>query len=560
MVMMPIHKYQAFPQIDLPNRRWPTRTIERAPTWCSVDLRDGNQALVEPMGRHKKLKFFEHLVKLGFKEIEVGFPAASDTDYDFIRHIVENGLIPDDVWIQVLTQARPELIERTYDSVRGAKRVIIHLYNSTSTVQRRVVFAQDREGVKKIATDGAALCKRLTPALEAGGSTVRFEYSPESFTGTELDYALEVCHAVMDIWQPTVEVPIIFNLPATVEMASPNYYADQIEWMHIHFKEREKIILSLHPHNDRGTAVAATELGVMAGAQRIEGTLFGNGERTGNVDIVTLALNMFSQGVDPNLDFTDINGSIEVAEYCNQLPVHQRHPYAGELVYTAFSGSHQDAIKKGMKAVRESNSEIWEVPYLPIDPKDVGRSYEAIIRVNSQSGKGGVAYILQNEFGIDLPRPLQVEFSGVIQEIADETGKEIMPDMIWSTFRKTYLERTVPVELLDYRLNTDPHRTEVVHCAATVKVEGREREIEGSGNGPIDAFVHALQQHCGIDARFLDYHQDALGAGSDVEAVCFISMANGSGGQAHGVGIHPNTITASMRAIVSAVNQMAAHA
>ena len=560
MATLPIHKYQTFPSIELPNRQWPGRVIAEAPVWCSVDLRDGNQALVEPMGRQKKIKFFDHLVKLGFKEIEVGFPSASDTDFDFARHIIEHNLIPDDVYIQVLTQAREELIRRTFESVEGAKNVIIHLYNSTSTLQRRVVFAEDREGVRKIATGGAALCKELTPALEAGGTHVRFEYSPESFTGTELDYALDVCHGVMDIWRPTAENPIIFNLPATVEMASPNYYADQIEWMHTNFKEREKIILSLHPHNDRGTAVAATELGVMAGAQRIEGTLFGNGERTGNVDLVTLALNLFSQGIEPNLDFTDIDASIKVAEYCNQLPVHERHPYAGELVYTAFSGSHQDAIKKGMTALAGSNSELWEVPYLPIDPKDVGRSYEAIIRVNSQSGKGGVAYLLQAEYGIDLPRDMQIDFSGVIQEITEETGKEITPDQIWAKFRETYLDRTVPIELLDYRLNTDPHRSEIINCSVTVRVDGVEREIEGTGNGPVDAFVHALQQECGVDARFLDYHQDALGAGSDVEAVCFIKMANRSGGEAHGVGIHPNTITASMRAIVSAVNRMAADA
>ena len=370
MAKLPVHKYRAFPQIDLPNRQWPTRVLETSPIWCSVDLRDGNQALVEPMGRHKKIKFFEHLVALGFKEIEVGFPAASDTDFDFVRHIIENGMVPDDVFLQVLTQSRDEQIRRTYESVEGAKGVIIHLYNSTSTLQRRVVFDSDREGVKQIAVDGAVLCKQLTPALQAGGTRVRFEYSPESFTGTELDYALEVCHAVQDVWQPTAEEPMIVNLPATVEMASPNYYADQIEWMHTHFKEREKIVLSLHPHNDRGTAIAATELGVLAGADRIEGTLFGNGERTGNVDLVTLALNIFSQGIDPGLDFTRIDESIEVAEYCNQLPVHQRHPYAGELVYTAFSGSHQDAIKKGMTAIEKSNSELWEVPYLPIDPHD----------------------------------------------------------------------------------------------------------------------------------------------------------------------------------------------
>ena len=558
MSTMATHKYRQFAQIDLPNRQWPTRTIDQAPIWCSVDLRDGNQALVEPMGRHKKIKFFEHLIKLGFKEIEVGFPSASETDFDFVRHIIENDLIPDDVYIQVLTQSREPLIRRTFEAVDGAKNVIIHLYNSTSTLQRRVVFNEDREGVKNIAVEGAVLCKELTPALEAGGTNVRFEYSPESFTGTELDYALDVCHAVMDIWRPTVENRIIFNLPATVEMASPNYYADQIEWMSTNFKEREKIILSLHPHNDRGTAVAATELGVMAGAERIEGTLFGNGERTGNVDVVTLALNMFSQGVDPNLDFSDINGSIEVAEYCNQLPVHERHPYAGELVYTAFSGSHQDAIKKGMRAMETSNSGVWEVPYLPIDPKDVGRDYEAIIRVNSQSGKGGVAYILDSEYGIDMPKEMQAEFSQVIQAITDDTGKEIMPEEIRRTFYETYVDPVMPYELVDYRLNTAAHASEIVTCTATIRENGVEREIKGTGNGPIDSFVHALKENCDVDVRFMDYHQHAMGAGSDVEAFCYIKLADNNGGAGYGVGIHPNTNTASIKAIVSAVNRLAA--
>ncbi len=558
MSTMATHKYRQFPQIDLPNRQWPTRTIDQAPIWCSVDLRDGNQALVEPMGRHKKIKFFEHLVKLGFKEIEVGFPSASETDFDFVRHIIENGLIPDDVHIQVLTQSREPLIRRTFEAVDGARNVIIHLYNSTSTLQRRVVFNEDREGVRQIAVEGAVLCKELTPALEAGGTNVRFEYSPESFTGTELDYALDVCHAVMDIWRPTVDNRIIFNLPATVEMASPNYYADQIEWMSTNFKEREKIILSLHPHNDRGTAVAATELGVMAGAERIEGTLFGNGERTGNVDLVTLALNMFSQGVDPNLDFSDINGSIEVAEYCNQLPVHERHPYAGELVYTAFSGSHQDAIKKGMRAMETSNSGVWEVPYLPIDPKDVGRDYEAIIRVNSQSGKGGVAYILDSEYGIDMPKEMQAEFSQVIQAITDDTGKEIMPEEIRRTFYETYVDPVTPYELIDYRLNTAAHASEIVTCTATIRENGAEREIKGTGNGPIDAFVHALKESCDVNVRFMDYHQHAMGAGSDVEAFCYIKLADNNGGAGYGVGIHPNTNTASIKAIVSAVNRLAA--
>jgi len=559
MTGMPVGgKYQPFAQIDLPDRQWPGRVIDHAPIWCSVDLRDGNQALIEPMGRHKKLKFYEHLLALGFKEIEVGFPAASDTDFDFVRHIVENDMIPDDVFIQVLTQARPELIERTFESLDGAKNAIVHLYNSTSTLQRRVVFGQDREGIKEIATDGTRLVKELAPRLRDGGTNLRFEYSPESFTGTELDYALDVCHGVMDIWGASPDDPIIFNLPATVEMASPNYYADQIEWMHRNFKNRDSVILSLHPHNDRGTAVAATELGVMAGAQRIEGTLFGNGERTGNVDIVALALNMYTQGVDPGLDFSDINQSIEVAEYCNQLPVHQRHPYAGELVYTAFSGSHQDAIKKGMTAQKASNEPLWAVPYLPMDPKDVGRSYEAIIRVNSQSGKGGVAYLLEAEFGIEMPRDCQVEFSKVIQAVSDETGKEITPDEIWQQFRSTYLEPTEPVELIDYRINSTAESAEVVMCTATVRHDGEVKDIVGRGDGPIDAFFHALNEHCGIEAEFLDYHQNARGTGSDVEAVCFIKLANGKGRSAFGAAVHSNTNTASLQAIVSAVNHLAA--
>jgi 2-isopropylmalate synthase len=556
MSKLPIHKYRPFAPVNLPDRQWPTRTIDKAPIWCSVDLRDGNQALVEPMDRLKKLKFFEHLVKLGFKEIEVGFPAASDTEFDFIRHIIEHKLIPDDVTIQVLSQAREPLIRRTVESLEGAKNAIFHLYNSTSTLQRRVVFDLDREGIKAIAVEGTQLVKSLAPQLEAGGTNLRFEYSPESFTGTELDYAVDVCHAVMDVWQPTKAKPIIFNLPATVEMASPNIYADQIEWMHRHYKDRDKIILSLHPHNDRGTAVAATELGVMAGADRIEGTLFGNGERTGNVDIVTLALNMFSQGVDPGLDFTDINASIKVAEFCNQLPVHQRHPYAGELVYTAFSGSHQDAIKKGMTALPKSNSGIWEVPYLPIDPKDVGRSYEAIIRVNSQSGKGGVAYILQAEHGIDMPREMQVEFSQVIQQVADATGKEISAEEIWQHFRAAYLDLAAPYRLIDYRMQTDTHASEIVHCAADLDVEGVRRTVQGSGNGPIDAFVTALRHDCGLDLSFLDYHQDAIGHGSNVEAVCFVRMSDGKGRERFGTGIHQSTVTASLRAIVSGVNRL----
>jgi 2-isopropylmalate synthase len=557
MTGMSVHgKYRAFPMVDLPDRQWPNNVLSKPPIWCSVDLRDGNQALIEPMGRQKKMHFFNHLLELGFKEIEVGFPSASDTDYDFTRHIIENDLIPDGVAIQVLTQSRPELIERTFEAVDGAKEVIIHLYNSTSELQRRVVFREDQDGVKKIATDGAAMIAEKLPKLRGQGTKVRLEYSPESFTGTELDYALDVCHSVMDIWQPTEDNPVIFNLPATVEMASPNFCADQIEWMHRHFKDREKILLSLHPHNDRGTAVAATELCLMAGADRVEGTLFGNGERTGNVDIVTLALNMFSQGIDPGLDFSDINSSIELAQECTQLPVHERHPYAGELVYTAFSGSHQDAIKKGMAAQRASNEPLWEVPYLPIDPKDVGRDYEAIIRVNSQSGKGGVAYIMDAEYGIEMPRDVQVEFSKVIQAVSDETGKEITAAQIWNKFNETYLQPVEPIELIDYRVNSTSESAEIVMCTATVRANGAVVDIVGRGDGPIDAFFHALKDKTGIEAEFLDYHQHAIGSGSDVEAVCFIKLGDGNN-ECFGVGIHANTNTASLKAVVSAINRLA---
>lgn len=551
------HKYQAFPQIDLPNRSWPANTIDKAPIWCSVDLRDGNQALIEPMNNDRKVRFFRHLLAVGFKEIEVGFPAASDTDFNFVRHIIENNMIPDDVTIQVLVQSRAELIHKTFESVKGAKNVIIHFYNSTSTVQRRVVFGLEQEGITEIAVNAAKLIKELIPTLE--GSNVRIEYSPESFTGTELPYARDVCHAVMDVFEPTPENPIIINLPATVEMASPNYYADQIEWMHTNLKNRDSVILSLHPHNDRGTAVAATELGVMAGADRIEGTLFGNGERTGNVDLVTLALNMFTQGVDPDLDFSNITESIAVAEACNQLPVHQRHPYAGELAYTAFSGSHQDAIKKGMTAVRASNDGLWEVPYLPIDPMDVGRAYEGIIRVNSQSGKGGTAYVMESEYGIELPRLLQVEFSQVVQKIADNTGKEIMPETIWQTFEETYLDSSAPFDLVSYKIaqGSDDGMSEV---EAVVTRDGTTVDIRGEGNGPISAFFQGMKEAFGIEANLTDYREHAIHAsagGSRTRAVCFIRLANKQGEQRFGVGINESTTTASLKAIVSAVNRLA---
>ncbi|WP_416897058.1 MAG: 2-isopropylmalate synthase [Minwuia sp.] len=559
MPTMPnLHKYKAFPQIDLPNRSWPTRTIDKAPIWCSVDLRDGNQALIEPMNRDRKMRFFRHLLAVGFKEIEVGFPAASDTDFDFCRHIIENDVIPDDVTIQVLVQSREELIRRTFEAVKGAKNVIIHFYNSTSTVQRRVVFAQDMDGITKIAVDAAKLIKELIPTLE--GSNVRIEYSPESFTGTELPYARDICHAVMDVFEPTPDNPIIINLPATVEMASPNYYADQIEWMHTNLKNRDSVVLSLHPHNDRGTAVAATELGVMAGADRIEGTLFGNGERTGNVDLVTLALNMFTQGVDPDLDFSNITESIAVAEACNQLPVHQRHPYAGELAYTAFSGSHQDAIKKGMTAIRQSNDGLWEVPYLPIDPQDVGRAYEGIIRVNSQSGKGGTAYVMENDFGVELPRLLQVEFSQVVQKIADTTGKEILAGDIWDTFEETYLETTTPFRLARYAFNKTAEEG-VVSIDAVIEKDGQAVEVAGEGNGPISALFQGMKDTFGIQANLTDYREQAIHAsekGSRTRAVCFIRLANRHGEQRFGVGIDENTTTASMKAIISALNRLAA--
>ncbi|MEC9345245.1 MAG: 2-isopropylmalate synthase [Pseudomonadota bacterium] len=558
MPTMPnLHKYRQFPKIDLPDRQWPTRSIDVAPIWCSVDLRDGNQALIEPMNRDRKMRFFRHLLAVGFKEIEVGFPAASETDFDFVRQIIDNDLIPDDVTIQVLTQSRDHLIERTIEAVKGAKNVIIHLYNSTSTVQRRVVFGLDKPGIIDIAVEGAKLIKRLM-AEHLADQNVRIEYSPESFTGTELDFARDICHAVMDVFEPTPQNRIILNMPATVEMASPNYYADQIEWMHRNLRDRDSIILSLHPHNDRGTAVAATELGLMAGADRVEGTLFGNGERTGNVDVVTLALNMFTQGVDSELDFANITESIAVAEYCNQLPVHQRHPYAGELCYTAFSGSHQDAIKKGMTAMRSSNDGLWEVPYLPIDPMDVGRAYEGIIRVNSQSGKGGVAYVMENEFGIELPRLFQVEFSQVIQKIADRTGKELSPADINAAFEDTYIDTDTPYALRGYRVEA-ASGDGLSRVSAKVAKNGELVAFEGEGNGPISAFFTGAKDAFGITANLTDYREHAIHAsekGSRTRAVCFIRLANRHGEQRFGVGIDENTTTASLKAIVSALNQL----
>ncbi len=550
---MPIDKYRAFQPIHLPNRQWPSRVIEKAPIWCSVDLRDGNQALIEPMDRVRKRRMFSVLVDMGYKEIEVGFPSASQTDFDFVRELIEENLIPDDVTIQVLTQAREHLIERTYESLRGVKQAIVHLYNSTSTLQRRVVFNSDREGIVKIAVEGAIQCDALTKTLP--DSDIFYQYSPESFTGTELEFAKEICEAVMEVWQPTPERRAIINLPATVEMATPNIFADQIEWFDGNFSKRDSIILSVHPHNDRGTAVAAAELAVMAGADRIEGTLFGNGERTGNVDLVTLGLNLFSQGIDPEIDFSDVDHLRSTAEYCNQLPVHPRHPYAGDLVYTAFSGSHQDAIKKGMTAMGTSNSGLWEVPYLPIDPKDVGRSYEAIIRVNSQSGKGGIAYLMEEEYGMSLPRAFQIEFSNVVQAIADKEGGEIGSSQLWQAFQDTYLSEG-RFGFIEYRTKPDTHASERRIMDARVRVAGEEMDINGVGNGPIDAYVDALRKSFGVEARLLDYHEHAVGGGADAKAGAYVQMVDGKGVKRWGVGLHANIVAASLLAVTSALNRL----
>ena len=556
--MMPnaAEKYVPFKPVEVKDRRWPNAVITKPPIWCAVDLRDGNQALIEPMDSDRKTRMFKLLCDMGFKEIEVGFPAASETDFDFVRELIEKKMIPDDVTIQVLTQSRPELIERTFEACRGAKRVIVHLYNSTSTLQRRVVFGMDYSGIIDIAVSGAKLVKQLADADPA--TEWVYEYSPESFTGTELEFARDICAAVADVYQPTPQKKMIINLPATVEMASANVYADQIEWCHRNFKYRDSFILSLHPHNDRGTGVAAAELGYMAGADRIEGCLFGNGERTGNVDLVTLGLNMYTQGVDPEIDYSNINEIRQTVEYCNQLPVHPRHPYGGDLVFTAFSGSHQDAINKGFKALEASNSKVWEVPYLPIDPADLGRSYEAIIRINSQSGKGGIAYILKSDYGIDMPRLLQVEFSKVIQQIADETGKEIQPALIWDTFRKEYLERDTPVSFDSHTTVPEPGHPDVRLLDAKVTFNGEETTISGRGNGPIAGYVDAIGKNCGIKIRVRDYHQHATGAGSDAQAVSFIEAETADGKVLWGVGMDSNIVAASLKAVTSAANRAAA--
>ena len=546
----PTDKYSAFKPIDLKNRKWPNKLIEKAPIWCSVDLRDGNQALIEPMGAERKNRMFDLLCKLGFKEIEVGFPSASKTDFDFVRDLIENKKIPSDVNIQVLTQAREELIINTFDSLKGASKAIVHFYNSTSTLQRRVVFDQDKDGIKKIATDAAELIKRL--ATENTSTEWTFEYSPESFTGTELEYAREVCDEVVEILKPVSKNKIIINLPATVEMSTPNIYGDQIEWMNNNLKNRKDICLSLHPHNDRGTAVAASEFGLMAGADRVEGTLFGNGERTGNVDIVTIALNMLTQGIEPELDFSNINSVMREVEYCNQLPVHPRHPYAGDLVFTAFSGSHQDAIKKGFQAIKKSNDPKWEVPYLPIDPADLGRNYEAVVRINSQSGKGGVAFLLEKDHGVSLPRRLQISLSQKIQKLADESGKEISSSEIWDIFEKSYLQ---PVNNFSYIKHASSSKQEMHSLELTMNMNDRETIIQGSGNGPIDSFINGLSNEVGVNIKVADYHQSAISSGSDAKAAAYIELEN-NGETFWGVGIHPNTTRASFDAIIVGLSKL----
>ena len=558
---MPVHRYSSYIPVELSDRTWPNKKITSAPQWCSVDLRDGNQALIDPMDTPRKLAMFKLLVAMGYKEIEVGFPSASQTDFDFVRKIIEEDLIPDDVIIQVLTQAREPLIRRTYEAIKGAKQVIVHLYNSTSTLQRRVVFGLDKDGIKKIATDGAQICLDLVASVPE--TKVSFEYSPESYTGTELEFAVEVCNAVNAIWKPTPAWKTIMNLPATVEMATPNIYADSIEWMCRNLENRDSVIVSLHPHNDRGTGVAAAELGYLAGADRIEGTLFGNGERTGNVCLVTLGMNLVSHGIDPHIDFSNIDEVRRTVEYANQLKVAERHPYGGDLVFTAFSGSHQDAIKKGFDHMAADakaagvgvDQYTWAVPYLPIDPKDIGRSYEAVIRVNSQSGKGGVAYLMKTEHHLDLPRRLQIEFSRIVQEKTDTQGGEISADELWALFEDEYL----PTEGAPWGrfrlkgLSQTSVMNEDVQLTVMITDRGEEVELKGHGNGPIAAFCNILQNY-GVDVRVLDFHEHALSAGGDASAAAYLECAIG-GDVFWGVGVDPNTTTASLKAVVSAINR-----
>lgn len=549
-------KYSAYPPVDLPDRHWPNRVIDTAPVWCSVDLRDGNQALIEPMDSLRKMRMFKTLVGMGFKEIEVGFPSASDTDFNFLRELIDGDHIPADVTIQVLTQAREHLIDRTIEALQGAQSAILHLYNSTSALQRRVVFKSNRDGVKKIAVDGA---KMVADQINKLGSDtdLRLQYSPESFTGTELDYALEVCESVMDVWAPTPDNKTIINLPATVEMSTPNIYADQIEWMHRQFTRRESLILSLHPHNDRGCGVAATELGLMAGADRVEGTLFGNGERTGNVDIITLGLNLFTQGIDPKLDMSDITNLVETAEFCNQLPIHQRHPYAGQLVHTAFSGSHQDAIRKGMEAIQNANGVQWEVPYLPIDPADIGCTYEAIIRVNSQSGKAGSAWLLETEHHVRLPRGMEIEFSQIVQKQADASGQEITADVIWAIYRSEYLDTTMPFKLISVETQPASLTSEKERITAKIQHNGIEKTISATGNGPISAMVNALRENINIDFTLADFGQNTRSSTSKAEAAAYVELKTGKDERSvYGAGIHTSITLAPLYALVSALNRL----
>ncbi len=551
MMINPTDKYRAFTPINLPDRTWPSAQITKAPTWCSVDLRDGNQSLIEPMGHERKMRMWNALLKIGFKEIEIGFPSASQTDFDFCRHLIDKKLIPDDVTIQVLVQCREDLIKRTFDGIKGARHAIVHFYNSTSELQRRVVFGKDRAGIRDIAVGAAKLIRVMTN--ESGmAEAIRFQYSPESFMGTELDFSKEICEAVMDVIQPTPENRLILNLPFTVEAATPNVHADQIEWSIRNIKNRDSIIYSIHAHNDRGSAVAATELSIMAGADRVEGTLFGNGERTGNVDIITLAMNLFSQGVDPKLDISNINDLVRMAEYCNQLPIHPRHPYAGELVFTAFSGSHQDAINKGFKHMKASNTHLWEVPYLPIDPMDVGRSYEAVVRINSQSGKGGIAYVMETEHGIELPRRLQIEFSKAVQAIADGEGVELEASRLWSAFETEYLEGNGTYKFVEHHATSD-HGDQPL--SAKIMVDGRPKTIKGHGNGPVDGFVDALKKESGLAFEFVDYREHAMGHGANATAVAYVELRLEGGEALFGVGIDKNIVVASLKAVVSGVNR-----
>ena len=553
--MLNYQRYKRVPVLDYKERQWPNKEIEKAPIWCSVDLRDGNQALIEPMVVEEKLEFFNLLVKLGFKEIEIGFPSASQLEYDFLRTLVDRNMIPDDVRVQVLCQCRQHLIDKTFEAIQGIKNVVFHIYNSTSTLQRDVVFHMDREEIKKIAIEGSQMVKEGAKNFDGN---LWLEYSPESFTGTEMEYALEVCEAVKEVWEPTVERPIIFNLPATVEMNTPNVYADQIEWMSTHFTEREKIILSIHPHNDRGCGVAATELALLAGADRVEGTLFGNGERTGNVDILNVAYNMFSQGINPELNIENVNEIIEIVERCNKMPVPPRHPYAGKLVFTAFSGSHQDAISKGMQALRERRSMIWEVPYLPIDPSDVGREYEPLVRINSQSGKGGVAFILDQYYGFKLPKEMHKEIADTIQSMSEIQG-EVTPEQIMETFRKMYIEAKEPLHFRKARITdiSDEGGEFDTRIAVTYTDHGEEKVVVGYGNGPIDALKQALNDKGGFDTRLTMYQEHALTMGSDSQAASYIAIVdNKTGAAAYGVGISSNINRSSFRAIFSALNRL----